>query len=104
AALVHPPGKPYPTALWGSPALYQRGAPKVAAKPAATTAATASRPTVLLLGIDTLRADRLGSWGRTPSLSPAIDHLAAQSDVWLDAFTVFNATNPSFASMMTGLY
>jgi arylsulfatase A-like enzyme len=107
AALVHPPGQPYPTALWGSPALYQRGAVKAAAKPGAATAATAAtskRPNVLLLGIDTLRADHLGPWGRTPSLSPAIDHLAAQSDVWLDAFTVFNATNPSFASMMTGLY
>jgi arylsulfatase A-like enzyme len=99
-ALVHPPGTPFPTALWGSPALYQR---KAAALPS-SSAATASRPNVLLLGIDTLRADRLGPWGRNPSLSPSIDHLAGQSDVWLDAFTVFNVTNPSFASIMTGLY
>jgi arylsulfatase A-like enzyme len=98
-ALVHPPGQPFPTALWGSPALYQR---KAAAQ--AASGATAARPNVLLLGIDTLRADRLGPWGREPSLSPAIDHLAAESDVWLDAFTVFNVTNPSFASIMTGLY
>lgn len=100
AVLVHPPGQPFPTALWGSPALYQRGA-AAAVKPSGDKA---SRPNVLLLGIDTLRADRLGPWGRNPSLSPSIDHLAEQSDVWLDAFTVFNATNPSFASMMTGLY
>ena len=68
------------------------------------TAPRRAGPNILLLGIDTLRADRLGSWGREPSLSPSIDRLAEQSDVWLDAFTVFNATNPSFASMMTGLY
>jgi arylsulfatase len=111
AALAHPPGQPFPTALWGSPALYQRqgvmgkAVEKTEEKAAATpSGATASRPNVLLLGIDTLRADRLGPWGRNPSLSPSIDRLAGQSDVWLDAFTVFNATNPSFASMMTGLY
>lgn len=100
-ALVHAPGQPFPTALWGSPALYQRGATKQAPGKAA---ATASRPNILFLGIDTLRADRLGPWGRNPSLSPSIDRLAEQSDVWLDAFSVINATNPSFASMMTGLY
>jgi arylsulfatase A-like enzyme len=99
-ALVHPPGQPFPTALWGSPALYQRKA----AHGSKEKGASAARPNVLFLGIDTLRADRLGPWGRNPSLSPAIDHLAEQSDVWLDAFSVVNATNPSFASMMTGLY
>jgi arylsulfatase A-like enzyme len=105
-ALVHPPGQPFPTALWGSPALYQRrsAAGKELAKP---SGATASRPNVLFLGIDTLRADRLGPWGHNPTLttlSPSIDRLAEQSDVWLDTFSVVNATNPSFASMMTGLY
>jgi arylsulfatase A-like enzyme len=30
--------------------------------------------------------------------------LAAQSDVWLNAYSTFNATNPSFASILTGLY
>lgn len=98
-ALVHAPGMPFPAALWGSPAVYQRGA--ITKK---TAGATASRPNVLFLGIDTLRADRLGPWGHDPSLSPSIDRLAGQSDVWLDAYTVVNATNPSFASMMTGLY
>jgi arylsulfatase A-like enzyme len=100
--LAHPPGQPFPTALWGSPALYQRKS--AVERGPVDPGATASRPNVLLLGIDTLRADRLGPWGRNPSLSPSIDHLAGQSDVWLDAFTVSNATNPSFASIMTGLY
>ena len=30
-------------------------------------------PNVLLVGLDTLRADALGAWGRTPSLTPALD-------------------------------
>jgi arylsulfatase A-like enzyme len=84
------------TALWGSPALYGRVK--------APSRKSGSRPNVILIGIDTLRADELGAWGRTPSLTPNLDRLAEESDVWPEAFTVFNATNPSFASMMTGLY
>jgi arylsulfatase A-like enzyme len=91
------PGQPVPTALWGSPALVQR-------QRIAPSRHTGERPNILLIGIDTLRADELGSWGRAPSLTPSLDRFAEESDVWLDAFTAFNATNPSFASMMTGLY
>lgn len=94
------PGNPLPTALVGSPALYQRQAPPE--RPA--SGATAERPNILLIGLDTLRADHVGAWGRTPSLTPSMDRLAGQSDVWLDAYSAFNVTNPSFASIMTGLY
>jgi arylsulfatase A-like enzyme len=86
-------------ALWGSPALLSRGA-----RPVLPAAGPLLRPSVLLLGIDTLRADALGAYGRTPSVTPALDRLAAGSDVWLDAFSCFNVTNPSFASLLTGLY
>jgi arylsulfatase len=97
------PGQPRASALWGSPALYQRQ--RLAAEPGpAPPPADASRPNVLLIGIDTLRADALGAWGRTPTLTPSIDRLAAESDVWLDAYSAFNVTNPSFVSIMTGLY
>jgi arylsulfatase len=85
-----------PSVLWGSPALYSR-------QPQ-TTAFHPGRPNILLVGFDTLRADRLGPWGRRPSLTPSIDRLAEESDVWTEAFSTFNATNPSFASIMTGLY
>jgi arylsulfatase len=90
------PGQVPPSLLWGSPALYSRQPQPSAYKP--------SRPSILLVGIDTLRADRLGPWGRRPSLTPSIDRLAEESDVWTQAFSTFNATNPSFASIMTGLY
>jgi len=93
---AHAPGQPVPSVLWGSPAVYGRGE---LAGPERK-----SRPNILLIGIDTLRADALGAWGRSPSPSPALDRLAEQSDVWLDAFSVFNVTNPSFASILTGLY
>jgi arylsulfatase A-like enzyme len=84
-------GPPGSAALWGSPAVYFRSA--LPRKPAS------GRPNILLVGLDTFRADALGR-----NLTPNLDRLAGQSDVWLDAFTVFNSTNPSFVSMMTGLY
>ena len=97
-ALVPVAGRPFPTALIGSPALYQRQPPQ---RP---PAASADRPNILLIGLDTLRADHVGAWGREPSLTPAMDRLAGQSDIWLDAYSAFNVTNPSFASILTGLY
>jgi arylsulfatase len=97
------PGQPVPSALWGSPALYQRG--DLPAAPRRTAERRLNvLPNILLIGFDTLRADALGPWGRTPSLSPAFDRLAAESDVWLDAYSTFNITNPSFVSILTGLY
>jgi arylsulfatase len=90
------PGQAPPSLLWGSPALYSRQPQPAAYKP--------GQPNILLVGFDTLRADRLGPWGRRPSLTPTLDRLAEESDVWTQAFSTFNATNPSFVSMMTGLY
>ncbi len=81
---------------WASPLLMDRR--PLEARP------KAKRPNIVLLGIDTLRADALGVYGRDPSPSPAIDRLAEESDVYLDAFSSSNNTNPSFVSMMTGLY
>jgi arylsulfatase A-like enzyme len=92
------PGQPTSSVLWGSPALYHhRGSP-------AALQGRKVPPSILLIGFDTLRADALGAWGRNPSLTPSLDRLAEQSDVWLDAFSTFNVTNPSFASILTGLF
>ncbi len=91
-----------PVAAWGSPALYDRRPVSAWSRP------SDDPPNVLVLGIDTLRADHVGPWRRqpafSPSLTPAIDRLAAESDVWSHAFSTFNSTNPSFASIFTGLY
>ena len=95
---AHAPGQPVPSVLWGSPAVYSRGELSDPQRSGDV------RPNILLIGIDTLRADALGAWGRSPSPTPSLDRLAEQSDVWLDAFSTFNVTNPSFASILTGLY
>ena len=86
-----------PRALWGSPAVYSHRQP-------ARQAATVQQPNVLLIGADTLRADALGAYGAQPSVTPGLDRLASESDLWTTAVSAFNVTNPSFISLMTGLY
>lgn len=83
-------------ALWGEGAVNLMRRQRRVAPP--------KQPNVILLGLDTLRADAVGPWGRNPSLTPALDRLALESDVYLQAFASANATNPSFASLLTGLW
>jgi arylsulfatase A-like enzyme len=90
------PGCAELAALWGSPALLDR-------RPAPRRTSLA-RSNVLMIGIDTMRADRIGPRAELPSLTPAIDRLAAESDVWRHAYASSNSTNPSFLSVFTGLY
>ena len=61
-------------------------------------------PGVLLLMIDTLRADRLGCHGSGRETSPAIDALAAGGVRFERAYAPAPWTLPSVASIMTGLY
>jgi len=59
---------------------------------------------VLLLTIDTLRADHLSSYGYPRQTSPAIDGLAARGVLFENAFTYWPKTRGSFAAMFTSLY
>lgn len=62
------------------------------------------RPNIILITLDTLRADRLGPWGGPDGLSPRIDELAEQGTVFGHAVAATGTTFPSHASMLTGLY
>ncbi len=59
---------------------------------------------VLLLCIDTLRADALGTYGQPLATSPTIDALATRSVVFERAWTQYTWTLPSFVSYMTSTY
>ena len=68
-----------------------------------------SRPTtavqnVILISIDTLRADHLGCYGYERATSPALDLLAAGGVLFEEAAATAPYTVPSHASMLTGLY
>jgi arylsulfatase A-like enzyme len=58
---------------------------------------------VLLIGIDTLRADHLGCYGYHRPTSPRIDALAAESVLFEQAISQSPWTLPAFASIMTGV-
>jgi arylsulfatase A-like enzyme len=58
---------------------------------------------VILIAVDTLRADRLGCYGYTRATSPALDRLAAEGVRFDQARSNCNWTCPSFASIFTGL-
>jgi len=59
---------------------------------------------VLLVTLDTVRADALGAYGREPSLTPNLDRLAAEGVLFEQAYSVAPLTLPAHASMLTGLF
>ncbi len=59
-------------------------------------------PTVVLVSIDTLRADRLGCYGRNNAQTPNIDRLAIGGALFMRAQTSAPITLPAHASLMTG--
>jgi arylsulfatase A-like enzyme len=59
---------------------------------------------VLLVTVDTLRADRVGAYGSPLGLTPAIDRLAREGLRAAAAYSHVPLTLPSHATIMTGLY
>ncbi len=70
----------------------------------APSASTGRRPNIVLISIDTLRADHLSSYGYGDSRQPSIDALAAAGVRFAHASSTAAFTVPAHASMMTGLF
>jgi arylsulfatase A-like enzyme/Flp pilus assembly protein TadD len=63
------------------------------------------RPTsILLVTIDTCRADRIGAYGAANAVTPTLDRLAENGALFLNATAPAPITLPSHASILTGLY
>ena len=62
------------------------------------------RPNVLLITVDTLRADHLGCYGYPLDTSPNLDRMAREGVRFTDCTVQFPKTWPSLASLMTGTY
>jgi arylsulfatase A-like enzyme len=77
-------------ALWGNPLV---DAPRRPGDP----------PNVVLIGIDTLRADRVSSYGYRRNTTPHLDGLAAEGVRFDQTVSASNWTAPAFASILTGL-
>jgi len=61
-------------------------------------------PSVLLITLDTTRADRLGAYGHAAAQTPALDGLAARGLLFERAWSPAPLTLPSHATILTGLY
>ena len=61
------------------------------------------RPDVILITIDTLRADRLGSYGYREDVTPELDAIAGAGALFESTWATSNWTKPSMASLFTSL-
>jgi len=78
-------------------------APSPAASPRPSPVVRAGNPlNVVLITIDTLRADHLGAYGYRRPTSPRMDALAREGALFERAYTFWPKTRGSFVMMMTG--
>ena len=82
----------FDVALWGAPELVSG------------EARSRARPNVILVSLDTLRADFLGVYGYPRSTSPNLDRLAREGFVFEQAISQSAWTLPGHFSMLTGRY
>ncbi|MFN2634817.1 MAG: sulfatase-like hydrolase/transferase [Thermoanaerobaculia bacterium] len=92
-----PPAAFFLAVLFGAAGCRRPAAP---AKPFAGV----SRPDVVLITIDTLRADAVGFLGNKRVQTPVLDRLAREGLVFPDAHAQSVVTLPSHANILTGLF
>ncbi|MDA0832730.1 MAG: tetratricopeptide repeat protein [Planctomycetota bacterium] len=63
-----------------------------------------SPPPILLITLDTTRADRIGAYGYDKAHTPVLDQLAREGILFEDAVSPAPLTLPVHASLFTGLY
>lgn len=70
----------------------------------AASALAAGPPNIILITLDTTRADRMGFLGSRRGLTPHLDALAAESVVFIHAYSQAPLTSVSHASILSGTY
>jgi arylsulfatase A-like enzyme len=65
---------------------------------------SAQKPNVVLITMDTVRADHLSCYGYPRQTSPHVDNLARDAVIFKNAHATTSWTLPSHASIFTGLY
>ena len=66
--------------------------------------ATAANPNIILITLDTTRADRMGFLGSQRGLTPNLDALAQHSIVFARAYSQVPLTTSSHATILTGTF
>jgi arylsulfatase len=78
------------------------GGPRPTPSPSATARGAGTQLSVLLITIDTLRADHLGAYGYRRPTSPHMDRLASQGVTFDQAYSYWPKTRGSFVALLTG--
>ena len=74
------------------------------ASEAKTPVAKKNQPSLLLITVDTLRADRLPFYGYKRNTAPFLGKLAERGIVFTNAYSTSSWTVPAVTSLMTGVY
>ncbi len=64
----------------------------------------AAQPNIVLVTIDTLRADHLGCYGYKQATSPNLDRFAREGVLFRNVFSAVPMTLPSHTTILSGLY
>jgi arylsulfatase A-like enzyme/Flp pilus assembly protein TadD len=84
-------------------AVSESALPAESAQPSHSPASPASGPpNLILITLDTTRADSLGAYGQRRATSPHFDRMAGQGVLFDQASTVIPETLPSHATILTG--
>jgi len=75
--------------------------PRILAPPAGEPAPVRN---VILISLDTLRADYVGAYGQELPTTPNIDRFATEGVLFENAYTTYPSTTASHMSIFTGLY
>lgn len=78
------------SSVWGNPIVYDRSRKE--------------RPPVILISIDTLRADHVSAYGYDRATTPNLDRFAQEAVLFENAFCQETYTLSSHMTMLTGLY
>src|SRR6185503_15184383 len=70
----------------------------------AASRASAELPNIVLVVVDTLRADHVGAYGYPEGTTPHLDAFARDAVRFEHAFSQASWTRPSFASILTSRY
>ncbi len=96
--VFHPGAERRVHAVWSRPRIVQ------VSRQSSGEAGAENPPNVILITVDTLRADHLGCYGNADVRTPNMDRLAREGVVFQQVVSQFNNTVPSHASLFTSQY
>jgi arylsulfatase A-like enzyme len=77
--------------------------PPLAEPMASSEPPVGSKPNLILISLESIRADHVGAYGYWRDTTPALDRLASEGILFEQAYAATSWTLPSHATLMTGL-